>query len=936
MANKIILPGAWELTQDDNLPLYSLTVPTQWRQGARYLAKQRSRITKKYPSVPVSSLDPIVSASFPQIVKTVRKGWQQPGIPWLYASKKVNLSHLPNLIKDWLREEFTRLGEETVNNVLSNLKNNDWQWDNTPIYLSLLEPPAEGNLDFRFQAIPDYIAKKFLETGNTIIFEGDNVEHELKFYPVVRLNQGAELMSYPPYEVPLIENKEHKGFVFVSFVIKFFLQTVPRRKQPLIYHHLSVRRWIVEPFEKLPYKGMNVFVGDNHRWLDGTYQQFSLRPLKIIKQGKEEPEQWHRAISRLMSLNDSPLPNANFFKTEPQYNWPNWDEQPEGIQIAIHHSNKHKKLPGKPEKGVSPRDLASLDAAIIEKINDENNPLPLSRVGETEEISNTYNSYWGKKVVNDDSDSSTPMQRPYLAAPALFAKRKISLKTILIVWETKQCRDELVKEICNRLFLTSPTETQTYTNAIGGEFRETIYKGEYSSICIKTIHVADLTQNFSIGARESQVEKQRKREQFMTERIERIKAYLPTTKDLCGAIIEIKYKPFIPETDPKKAWRIGAAQANYLNQHINPITAKKKNGKKVDIYVTKKGLNRVKSAVSDLFRQFAIIPTHSKQLIDPEKDGISLHTWLTCFYVLRRTRQTSESNSVSIVVLMLRVNPINGEVEMTTPAWFQDDTKGWLSYPLAEQMLLNERWNSDFNFGDTSQEEDEDEEEVSTRREREQRLIDKFVSDCLQDCLNTPIENEECPNVLFMAEAQNARKLLKWMQNQSDVFEEHNILPKQLNRQLTNREKKRLSIVRFRETKQNETPVIILKDNPNSKESSGIFKWKNICDDSQQNIYLSIRKGLNTEQRLLRNAQSRLDNGKSPAGNRKPIEIVVVYSSAIEQDTLAKFVHNLRDRNPYYSNFNTLPFPFTLAIPTKEYAIGIRDRVEPGDSDEEE
>ena len=82
--------------------------------------------------------------------------------------------------------------------------------------------------------------------------------------------------------------------------------------------------------------------------------------------------------------------------------------------------------------------------------------------------------------------------------------------------------------------------------------------------------------------------------------------------------------------------------------------------------------------------------------------------------------------------------------------------------------------------------------------------------------------------------------------------------------------------------------------------------------------------------------QSRLDNGKQSAGNIKPIEIVIVYSLAIEQDTLAKFVHNLRDRNPYYSDFNTLPFPFSLAIPTKEYAIGIRDRVESEDSGEEE
>ena len=419
----------------------------------------------------------------------------------------------------------------------------------------------------------------------------------------------------------------------------------------------------------------------------------------------------------------------------------------------------------------------------------------------------------------------------------------------------------------------------------------------------------------------------------MTERIERIKAYLPLTKEICGAIIEIKSPPQFdkpskpPEADPKRAWRIGAAQANYLNQHITSRIKKK--GDKYN----KKDLNRVKSAVSDLFRQFGILPTSSKKLIDPEKDGISLHTWLTCFYVLRRTRQTTVSNLPSTVVLMLRVNPVNGEVEMTTPVWFQDDTKGWISYPLAEQMLLNERWDPDSYIDETSPEEDE--EQASTRKEREQTAIDRFVANCLQDCLNTPIEDEQSPHVLFMAEAQNARKLLKWLQNPY-VPEQHNILPRQLKQQLSKQEKKRLSIVRFRETKQNETPVVIWNDNPGSRSISGIFKWKDVCDDSNQNIYLSIRKGSKTEQGLLRKTQSRFDNGKQGAGNIQPIEIVIVYSSIIEQDTLAKFVHNLRDRNPYYSDFNTLPFPFSLAIPTKEYAIGIRDRVESEVSGEEE
>jgi hypothetical protein len=78
---------------------------------------------------------------------------------------------------------------------------------------------------------------------------------------------------------------------------------------------------------------------------------------------------------------------------------------------------------------------------------------------------------------------------------------------------------------------------------------------------------------------------------------------------------------------------------------------------------------------------------------------------------------------------MLRVNPVNGEVEITTPAWFQDESKGWVSYPVAEQWLLNERWEPDSYFEESNLENDE--EKTSNERKKEQQLIDKFVSDCL-------------------------------------------------------------------------------------------------------------------------------------------------------------------------------------------------------------
>ena len=108
MSFNTILTGAYSLNIDALYNLFTLTVPGTWQQTAKSLAQQRVRLTGKgYPSVPVSSLDSIISACFPQIVQTARWGWQSSGVPWILSSEQAELDLLAELIKDWLREEFS-------------------------------------------------------------------------------------------------------------------------------------------------------------------------------------------------------------------------------------------------------------------------------------------------------------------------------------------------------------------------------------------------------------------------------------------------------------------------------------------------------------------------------------------------------------------------------------------------------------------------------------------------------------------------------------------------------------------------------------------------------------------------------------------------------------------------------------------------------------
>jgi hypothetical protein len=881
---KIILPGAWELTaKNPTSTLSAIYVPTAWRQVANNLAQQRARLKGLgYRSVPVYSLDPLIVGSFPQIIKTVRNGWQKGNVPWLLATETTNLSDLGNCIKDWLIEEFNFL--ENVESQLANLNNDDWHWEEKePKIYDLLHPQDQVEASNLYQAIPDYLAKEFLQ--NPTVCFGVDEQYQLTFYRVVSL-QGAELMSWPPSEITVTKGKETIETAYISFVISFVLQTVPWREKPIIYHHLSIRRWLTQPLKYLPYPGVKAHIGDNRRWLDGKRQPFCFIPLIMNRYGKDM--KWPQAISNLLSL-DSQLPDTTDLLSNPCYNWSGVNTIPSGIQAAIAYTSKLGDPPC--FAGVSPQDLASLDQAIAEL-------LPVQRVGEAENESGNVFLFWPsenpkKRIVRklagkdnqshkpkkskkseDPNHSHTPMLRPKLAAPAVFRKVETPLHTILILWETPQCRNVLIYEICKLLYL-SPTNV--------GD----IYEGAYGSLCIKTQHVSELTQDLEIKPfSEAKKTYQQQRPDLLAERINKISAFLPQTKELSGALIEIRPKPFISEADPKLAWRIGAVKVGYLNQHIHRITTIADPNK-----LKKSGLERVQRAVLDLLRQFGILP--DTLLIIPKKDGIDIDVWLTCFYVLRRTRKTNAENIPKTVVLMIRVNPLTAKVELTTPDLF--NTQGWVSYPVGLARLSDADW--DFNANDENNEELDDEQKYKEQT-KEQRLINKFVAECLEDCLNTPITENKSPRVLFMAEAQNARKMLNWLQNKKLLTNDPlQALKQHLSQEVINR----VWVVRLRVADNEEVPVAIVKDSP-GRRTSGVYRWRNVCDDGERSLYLSVRKPLDTEKYILRTWQSRLDDGGKQAGRARILEIALIHHPEIVANKLAHFVHSLRSRWPYFAN----------------------------------
>ena len=189
MSFNTILTGAYSLNVDAPYNLFELTVPIAWQQTAKSLADKRVQLGKAvYPGIPVRSLNPIISACFPQIIQTAPKGWKNSGAPWILSSKQAELDLLPELIRDWLREEFSKdLGEESVEAALNNLQSEAWQWSPSLATYSTFDKAV------CFQALPYYLATEFLK--NPTVSFGENEQYQLTFYRVANTDRGAELID---------------------------------------------------------------------------------------------------------------------------------------------------------------------------------------------------------------------------------------------------------------------------------------------------------------------------------------------------------------------------------------------------------------------------------------------------------------------------------------------------------------------------------------------------------------------------------------------------------------------------------------------------------------------------------------------------------------------------------------------------------------------
>ncbi len=582
------------------------------------------------------------------------------------------------------------------------------------------------------------------------------------------------------------------------------------------------------------------------------------------------------------------IPEALALAKNPVHNWEQINPRTRIVQAAIAYNNNLGKHPCLP--GVSPLDLAQLDNAISER-------LPVERVGEAVKVQQARKK---RSPKNADLAQSTKkpsiMLHPEIASAAV-AKILQSQPTVLILWETEAVRDALINELC-RLLALAPTH------------QDNIYQSDHGSLRILTQDVGVLGELLDVGDFSVLLKtRQERRIELLKERAGLITNSVPQIAGLKGALVEIVKPPFISQSDPKLAWRLGLAQAGYVNQHLHALndidadTGVKANRGKIE------NEERIKRSVVDLLRQWGVLPN----LLLNQIEGIESPIWLTYFSILQRNRRTTLQGIAHTGAIMVRVNPLTGEVQATTPTLRKQ--QGWVSYPTTLLSLISEKWEPTSWFLQTEVEEESREEKV---------LLTKFVAKCLQDCLHEPIADNVKPLVLFMTEAHNIRRKLPWLQNSALLNLPVNTLPKELAIHIKQEERDRLLLVRLRTADEIEVPTWIAK-NSNGSRTSGVFAWQGICNETKRSLYLSLSKLPNSAKYILAKSASRLDSAKNANGVARALEIALIHHPQVEANNLAYFIHHLREQWLYFANAVSLPLPMLFAIKAKEYAVNVKD-----------
>ncbi len=217
--------------------LQVMTFAEQWRTELADLAALGWRSRERFAGLPVRKLDSLLRAVAPGVLTTGRGAAADSSVPWLYAREPIPADVVLPAFLSWvaaLRPESEH--EAATQRVLEAVGQSEPEWTSCSVNLSGsdLSPGGTALPHQRLYALlPELLALRLAERPYRAQGAGEDT-----WFRVVRLDQGAELVAWPPQRFRK-NGVDHR----YSARLLLTLHTVPFSPSFRIHVSSGIRRW---------------------------------------------------------------------------------------------------------------------------------------------------------------------------------------------------------------------------------------------------------------------------------------------------------------------------------------------------------------------------------------------------------------------------------------------------------------------------------------------------------------------------------------------------------------------------------------------------------------------------------------------------------------------------------------------------------------------
>ncbi|MEU5696825.1 DUF3962 domain-containing protein [Actinosynnema sp. NPDC020468] len=637
--------------------LQVMTFAERWKSELMSLYALGWRSREPITGLPVRKLNSLLRAAAPGVVATGRGATSDPTVPWIYARDRPPAELVHPLFLSWvmsLRPEPEH--EAALARVLGSIGDTTPLWTPEAVDLTatMVSLGGTGKPDRRlYGLLPELLATRLAARS----YRPVDVVADTAFR-VVSTEQGAELVSWPPYQYTRARRPAH-----YSAVIKITLHTTAFMPNLRVHVSYGIRRWATATPVRIPDgRAATVLFDVPVPWDEGETRSTHLIGNSI----RFEPRLGRRVWRRHSAVDL--LPDVDIVRTYPKPEDiglapETWLRGQSGIAAGVVHSTVMG--PHKIGTGLSPVEREHLDNWIADGLR----PM-FRRVSDSRRVPEATKPSLLPKVPRDKPHERAAVERRAVESRrrALVAALAGEPLRIDIVWQLPETRTRLLEELATLLGLpNSQVAEEPVQEWVLGPLR----------VLIHTVRILDLGSPLDVEGKDPRAvsEAVRARRVAVAARFDRV----PEGPAL--ALVEILGESRFgkADTDPKFALRLGFADVGRVSQFIQ---AQEDGVPDLDA--------RAKWTWLDGFRQLGAVPVPPGLTpAEPDADLQYVALWVV------RRKERGAVRRVRQHLVAVRIRP--GDTTHPICGW-DDARKAWVPY---SELLLALSRDVDVAYDDT-------------------------------------------------------------------------------------------------------------------------------------------------------------------------------------------------------------------------------------------